>query len=255
MSKHFFIVGAQRSGTTYLYHMLDEHPEIEMAQPLRPEPKFFLQNELYAQGLAYYESHYFPGKDGAWLQGEKTTSYLEYPLVAQRLAASYPKAHILILMRDPIKRALSNYWFSHKHGLETWSLEKALMANPEERITDLEAKVSVNPFAYLRRGRYMDYIDAYDRYFPPAQIYGVLMEQILGNLSKIQAVYAYLGVDSNFRPSGLYQQINANDQYRAEELSSRLRRELADYFADANGRLADRFGFNLTKWWASCRLG
>ena len=60
MTEHFFIIGAQRSGTTYLYHLLDEHPEICMARPLRPEPKFFLKNELYARGLEYYETCYFP---------------------------------------------------------------------------------------------------------------------------------------------------------------------------------------------------
>jgi hypothetical protein len=42
VSDHFFIVGAQRSGTTYLYHLLSEHPSINMATPVWPEPKFFL---------------------------------------------------------------------------------------------------------------------------------------------------------------------------------------------------------------------
>ena len=60
MTRHFFIAGAQRSGTTYLYRLLDEHPEIEMAKPERPEPKFFLLDELHARGLKFYENHFFP---------------------------------------------------------------------------------------------------------------------------------------------------------------------------------------------------
>ena len=38
MNDLFFIAGAQRSGTTYLCHLLNEHPEIELAAPLSPEP-------------------------------------------------------------------------------------------------------------------------------------------------------------------------------------------------------------------------
>ena len=252
MCKHFFIIGAQRSATTHLYTLLAEHPEIEMAQPLTPEPKFFLQDELYGQGLAHYETHYFPGKAGAWLKGEKSTSYMEYAHVAQRLAISYPEARILILMRDPIERALSNYWFSHNHGLEKWPLEKALLAQPEERIVDIPAMISVNPFAYLQRGRYMDYITGYDCLFPPEQIYGMLTEQLPGNLTQIRAVYAYLDVASDFQPAGLHKQVNAS-QSREETLSPRLRRTLMNYFAEANGRLAARFGFDLAQWWPSCQ--
>ena len=38
--RNLFIVGAQRSGTSYLYKCLDIHPNIEMAKPSIPEPKF-----------------------------------------------------------------------------------------------------------------------------------------------------------------------------------------------------------------------
>ena len=65
MPDHFVIVGAQRSGTTYLYGLLDEHPEIEMARPVRPEPKFFLDYERYALGRDAYEAQLFPDADGA----------------------------------------------------------------------------------------------------------------------------------------------------------------------------------------------
>ena len=55
MTNHFFIVGAQRCGTTYLYNLLDEHPEIEMAKPVKPEPKFFMKDDLFEKGLDFYK--------------------------------------------------------------------------------------------------------------------------------------------------------------------------------------------------------
>jgi hypothetical protein len=84
MTEHFFIIGAQRTGTTYLYHLLAEHPEIEMAQPLKPEPKYFLIDSLFAQGLETYQTRYFSGKSGVWLRGEKSTSYIESEKAAER---------------------------------------------------------------------------------------------------------------------------------------------------------------------------
>ncbi len=85
-SEHFFIVGAQRSGTTYLYRTLDEHPEIEMAKPVRPEPKFFLQGDLSAYTHDDYLGLFFGNKAGAKLRGEKSTSYIESEHAARQIS-------------------------------------------------------------------------------------------------------------------------------------------------------------------------
>ena len=62
---NLFIVGAQRSGSTYLYNMLDGHPQVSMVHPVRPEPKFFMNEQLVAKGKDYYEETYFRDrKDG-----------------------------------------------------------------------------------------------------------------------------------------------------------------------------------------------
>src|SRR5712691_8572726 len=107
---HFVIVGAQRCGTTYLYRLLDEHPEIEMAKPLRPEPKFFLDDDRFPLGLSYYESQFF-SEAGPRVRGEKSTSYIESDVAAQRIKATLPGAPMVAVLRDPVERAISNYRF------------------------------------------------------------------------------------------------------------------------------------------------
>src|SRR6266576_1930600 len=107
MHDHFVIVGAQRCGTTYLYRLLDEHPEIEMAKPLWPEPKFFLDDERYPLGLPYYESQFFSEPETR-VRGEKSTSYIESETAAQRIKATLPEAAVLVVLRDPVLRAISN---------------------------------------------------------------------------------------------------------------------------------------------------
>src|SRR6202035_103039 len=47
----FIIGGAPRSGTTWLYWLLDRHPHVYLAKPVTPEPKFFLVDRIYEKGL------------------------------------------------------------------------------------------------------------------------------------------------------------------------------------------------------------
>src|SRR5680860_30087 len=106
-----FIVGAQRSGTTFLFQQLNQHPEVCMAKPVRPEPKFFIREELYNKGLEFYRSTYY-AEAGNKVCIEKSTSYIEYELAAQRISQAFHHAKIIFILRNPVERAISNYRFS-----------------------------------------------------------------------------------------------------------------------------------------------
>jgi len=81
----FIIAGAPRSGTTWLYELLDRHPDVFMAKPARPEPKFFLVDELYGRGIQHYFDTWFAGAEAYPAAGEKSTNYLESPAAARRM--------------------------------------------------------------------------------------------------------------------------------------------------------------------------
>lgn len=246
MDEHFFIIGAQRAGTTYLYSALDSHPEIEMAKPVRPEPKYFLNTESEAISIDAYRRAYFPGKPGAWLLGEKSTSYLESEKAAQRIATTFPYARLVVMLRDPVRRAISNYYFSVENGLETAPIEVAFHQE-EERLRTDRATTSVSPFAYLSRGRYIDYIERYERYFRREQIIILIHEQFLGSVAAYQKLCARLGVGTTHIPPTLNQRINATTLAQAP-LSDALEAYLRDYFAAPNQRLAEEYGLDLGCW-------
>jgi len=247
MPEHFFIAGAQRSGTTYLYHILDEHPEIEMARPIAPEPKFFITEDLYREGLEYYERHFFAGKPGARLRGEKSVSYMEYEKAARRIADSFPDARILFLLRDPVERAVSNYWYSRNNGLETLPIAEAFRRE-EERWPDYDhARISASPYAYLRRGRYLVYISVYLRYFPAENVKVLLHEELVGSTEHIRELYAFLGVSRDFHPPSIGDVINRAEKSSAL-LPPELKRYLHEYFAAPNARLAKALGLDLGAW-------
>ena len=250
MFEHLFVVGAQRAGTTYLYHLLAEHPEIEMASPVRPEPKFFLLDASFRRGLSYYESTFFGTKADAWLRGEKSTSYMESEKAARRIAECFPSARVLFILRDPIERAISNYWFSVSNGLETMPMSDAFLHENERVLMHAQARVSVSPYAYLRRGLYVDYISMYERLFPPSNMKILLHEEFVGSITLAQELYAFLGVAPGFIPSAFHQVFNKGEKGDST-LAPDLEDYLMQYFAESNERLATRYDMNLAEWRSS----
>lgn len=207
--KNLFIVGAQRSGSTYLYQALDSHPQVSMNHPVRPEPKFFMNERLVAKGKEYYERTYFANrKPRACYLGEKSTSYLESPEAARRMKAFYPDARILMILRDPVQRAYSNYRFSVAHKQEHLSFSEALAAEPE-RLRSAAFTTSVSPYAYCKRGHYIDYIESYQEVFEKDQLCVLIFEEFVNNLAGVQRLYQWLGVEQDFVPPTLKEVINS----------------------------------------------
>lgn len=196
---HFFIIGAQRSGTTLLYDLLDQHPDIEMAQPKRPEPKFFLNAENVAKGRGFYEDKHFSGP-AKRIRGEKSTSYIEYPQVGRRIRELYPEAKIVVMLRDPVERAVSNYHFSVKNGLEHRPIDQAILQEEKDAPAVHISGISTSPFAYLRRGLYSRYLNAYADIFPRTHIKILVYEQFVRQIRNWQDLLQFLGASTDLVP-------------------------------------------------------
>ncbi len=247
MPDHFFIVGAQRTGTTYLYTLLDEHPDIDMAKPARPEPKFFLDETRVAKGPDAYIEQYFDTTANPKCRGEKSTTYIEREDAAMRIAQLFPDARILMVLRDPIERAISNYAFSRANDFEDLEMWEAFTSE-EARITQFDgAVVSASPFAYLRRGRYIDCIRIYEKHFKRDHLHIVLHEDLVDGGNGIARVYDFLGVDTTFTPPSLGKTINPNPQ-KAGELTKEQYEVLAKEFAPYSQALAKHTGLDLSPW-------
>lgn len=251
MAEHFFIIGGQRCGTTYLYEMLDSHPQIEMARPLRPEPKFFLREDL--TGLRYqdYLAKHFQSDCTAQLLGEKSTSYIEHERAAQAIAKWLPQAKILISVREPIARAISNYHFSVENGLENLSLEAALQSESQRLRSGNQTGLSVSPFAYRRRGHYMRYLEVWQKYFPAEAIQVLVYEEFTGQLEELQKLYAWLGVADDWVPEDVDQPQNPSRKQGDTTLSARMLQELQQEFAPSNAALEAFLNRRIPDWHSS----
>jgi len=243
VTAYVLVIGAQRCGTTYLYRVLDEHPEIAMAKPARPEPKFFLDAEKCRKGLAWYEATYFAGAESRPVHGEKSTSYIESPEAAERAATMIPDAIALAMLRDPIDRAISNWRFSTESGLEKRPLEQALTENLERPQPWDRSRFSVSPFAYLERGRYVDYLAPWQHFFP-GRVHVLFLEEFACDVDAVARLYERIGVDRTFRPPSLRTSVNASES-SAPAIGPSLSQRLRGYFEESNNRLGNNVGREL----------
>lgn len=244
--RHLFIVGAQRCGSTYLYKLLDGHPQIYMAKPVRPEPKYFLSEENIDKGEEYYISSYFPDPSIYTVYfGEKSTSYIEYPEAIARIANWYSDARILVILRDPVIRAWSNYRFSLANKLETLSFEEALRLE-DRRLSEKSYITSVNPFAYRRRGYFIDYIERLAEFFPLTQIEILILEEIVCDANVIHTLFQSLEIDPMPLKPGYQKPVNKGVEHDSPPLDVFV--ELATHYMNSVIRLENLLGRTLTHW-------
>ena len=252
MTRHFLIIGAQRCGTTYLHSLLDAHPDITMARPARPEPKVFLSDDVTRAGLDSYRETYFAHAATESLLGEKSASYIEDPRAATRAAELLGQPQILVVLRDPVQRAVSNWRYSTDNGLEERPLETALRQNlVGERPWDPGA-TSVSPYAYLERGRYVNYLRPWFAVFP-VDIHVCFLTDLARDDTALSGVYQWLGVDPAFRPGDRDQPVNQSRE-EAPVLSADLLDAMADYYTSSDAALSRLLGRALP-WCEGTRTG
>lgn len=238
--RHVLVIGAQRCGSTYLSSALDAHPEITMARPARPEPKVFCDPALAARGADWYRDTWFGHADGELLLGEKSTSYLEDPDASARVADVLGETHVVAVLRDPVERAVSNWRFSTENGLETRSLEDALLADLGDEQAWDPAATSVSPYAYLRRGRYVDQLATWSARFP-ATTHVLLLEELTADPGVLDGLWRGLGVDPNRAPAPPATRVNDSGGERPG-MSRALRGTLGAYFEASNAALSAHLG-------------
>jgi hypothetical protein len=240
VSRHLLVVGAQRCGTTYLHDQLAAHPQVAMARPNRPEPKVFLHDEVVERGLEWYRATYFAHATDELVLGEKSTSYLEFAACADRAAAVLGAPLVLAQLRDPVERAVSHWAFSRDNGFEERTLAEVLERNLEGPLPWDPDRSSVSPYAYLERGRYVDYLAPWLARFGDA-VTVLLLEDLVAEPGRIREAYAAIGVDADFVPDRLGVPVNRSSD-PGRELDAPLLARLRAYYADSDRALAELLG-------------
>jgi hypothetical protein len=203
MLPNFYIVGAPKSGTTSLFHYLDEHPDVFMCTV--KEPNFFSYDEIVQQSLYYSEKGVrnleayealFENVASETAIGEASTSYLFYEKTPAKIKAMVPDAKIIIILRNPVDRGFSHYLMDSRIGYVNISFEDIVQKKTEHPLLDLYYQQFVELGLYYRQVK--RFIDV----FGESQVKIFLNEDLKEDITKvILSVYSFLDIDNCCMPN------------------------------------------------------
>jgi hypothetical protein len=251
----FLVLGAQKSGTSALHHYLQAHPAVLCACP--KEVHYF--DNAYLCGDDWYVTH-FPsvrhcrairrdvGVNAA--VGELSPSYLFDPRVPERVRRFDPSLKLIVLLRDPIERAFSQYHMERLRGNESLSFEEAIEREEERIVPELERMLAEPGYvsqtylrhSYLARGRYAEQLERWLELFPRGQLLILDSRTLRADAAGAMAeISRFLGVAES--RAECYPEVAV--QAYASALASTTRKWLADYFEPHNQLLYRLLGYDL----------
>ena len=189
------ICGAQKAGTTSLLHYLKAHPNV--AKQKVNEFAYFVLDEMYNEGYDLAFERYFEKVSvNQNTVIAKNVGVMYMPSAIKKLHEHNPNTQIVLLLRNPVERAYSNYYYALRKGDETLqSFELAIEAEPKRLKQDA---IHWRNCAYLNRGIYCNCIEEFLKYFPKQQLHIYLFEDFKKDPSKIcKEIFSILNIEPN----------------------------------------------------------
>lgn len=229
----FLVIGAQKAGTTSLYHYLTQYPDVRSASA--KEVHFF--DHRHDHGERWYRAHFpLAGADRSWVTGEATPFYLLHPSVPERVAALLPEARLVALLRHPVARAYSHFQHSRATGAEPCA-DFATALDLEAERTDpawrrLEhgagRERAVETFSYMRRSTYAPQLHRWLTSFSSESLLVLTAEELFADPATVLArVRGHCGLEPSAMPID-WEKRNARSYDR---MPDGLRRRLSAVFA------------------------
>jgi len=233
----FIIIGAQKSGSSTLYWWLYQHPQLAMS--FDKETKFF--DRHFNKGVNWYR-HQFPLSHGNnKLAGDNTPYYIFHPLVPERIYKTCPKAKLILILRNPVDRAYSQFQMERRKGRETHDTFEAAIEGEMQRIKQAKAELLKAPLknnhnhentSYLSRGKYVEQVRDWLKWFDREQLLVLESELIFANPALLKTVYSFLNVE-NVPPTDL----SAYNIVHYSTMPNELRIKLNQFFDPYNREL------------------
>jgi len=193
----FAIVGAQKAGTTALYHFLSQHPKVLFGSTKElhyfdNDANFDSNNrEINNKKLGKLFER-LPRSKGVVL-GDATPITMFYPNAIDRLVLHNPRAKIICVLRNPVDRAYSHWKMEVARKKEELSFEEAIF-NEAKRIVDDN---TFRTYSYFQRGLYSKQIQKLKNAFAEENCLFLRHEDLRNNHNgTLDSAFNFLGIDS-----------------------------------------------------------
>ncbi len=232
----FLVLGTQKGGTTSLHKLLEQHPNIFL--PKCKEVQYFT---LYSNKNRNWYANHFKEAGHNQLIGDITPYYLFHPKAPKRIKKLLPKAKLITLLRDPVERAISQYFHAKRNGFETLDLERAL--KEEKNRLKNNNEYSHQKHSYVSRSRYLEQLDRYKKLFSPNQHLILKSEDLFNNTEQIwQQILHFLELPRINLPCKMPKENQGKGE--AKEINHQIRIRLRKEFSTTVLGIKKRYGFD-----------
>lgn len=181
------IIGVKKGGTRALLEFLKEHPDVRA-----PSQEVHFFDRHYDLGLDWYRRQ-MPATYEGELTVEKTPSYFVTKSVPSRLHNMSSDLRLIVVVRDPVTRAVSDYTqaVSKRPELRRPFHELAFQADGENGST---TAVDTS-WGAVKIGLYARHLDRWLRHFPLQRFHFVSGERLIADpVGELATVQDFLGL-------------------------------------------------------------
>lgn len=196
----FIIIGAQKCGTTALSLNIGKHPNIYInmnKDPAVSEVHFF--DIKWISGIEWYKKQFNYSKKCV---GEKTPELLYLSNTFSNIQYINPYVKIIIILRNPVERAYSQWKHNIKNGYDNRLFEEACSDEIKNKLGENKTFWTAQRH-YLQRGLYYKQIIELLKWFPIQNILILFQENVIKNMeAEYSKVYSFLNLEpfsSNYK--------------------------------------------------------
>lgn len=190
----FLVAGVQKAGTTALDTFLRQHPDI--ALPKVKEVHYFDDETIDWRAPNYDRLHRFFKAEGQRVYGQVTPVYSFWPPSTGRIKAYNPDMKLILILRDPVARAYSQWEMQASRGIERLKFHAAIRKGRLRVDTqDVSKNAGVRRLSYVERGFYAPQINRILEHFPREQLMVFENTAMRNNLPAVlDSVCDFIGV-------------------------------------------------------------
>lgn len=194
----FLVIGAQKCATSWLYHVLKDHPEIGL--PINKKEIEYLGGEIVEVNGHDWYFNLIRNKEGSSIYGDVSVEYLLNSKSISLINNYNDKCKFILSLRDPYDRIKSAYKWYFRRGYINMNFEKTIFQAFYDLDNGIESKYS----DLLKRSYYSLYFKPYLNSFSSEQFLVIFYNDIDNNPhSIIKLVYKFLGINIDFIPGSL----------------------------------------------------
>jgi hypothetical protein len=235
----FLIIGGEKCGTSFVHHCLREHSDVFM--PLA-ETAFFEDPDFSPGDFSPLEKLFAAACHEQCL-GIKRPAYLHKPECPARLRHYVPQARMIVILRDPVERAVSAYYHNIKMGfIPIADINKNLDKIIDGKVQSKYQRAS----EIIECGFYHEHIRRYLMYFPREQMMVVLYDDLKRSpRDTLKKLFKFLEIEENVTPISLGKKVNVGTYSLLRLRLTRLQNPIVYSYNKACTRLYAKKHFNI----------